>query len=65
MPPPNPSSRPGPAVNGGRSDPFFADAEGVLHGFQWTGQNTFIGQNVLSVVLAVPIYMLGRAHRRC
>ncbi|MGA3154424.1 MAG: hypothetical protein ACLPN6_05520 [Streptosporangiaceae bacterium] len=26
---------------GARRDPFFADAEGALHGFQWTGQDTF------------------------
>ena len=32
---------------GVRSDPFFADAEGALHGFQWTGIDTFAGKNVL------------------
>ncbi|MGO8961703.1 MAG: hypothetical protein ACLQFR_30680 [Streptosporangiaceae bacterium] len=25
---------------GVRSDPFFADAEGAMHGFDWTGQDT-------------------------
>ncbi|MCW3045054.1 MAG: hypothetical protein JWL57_3212, partial [Actinobacteria bacterium] len=39
---------------GMRSDPFFADAEGALHGFQWTGQDTFAGKNILSIVLEVP-----------
>ena len=44
---------------GVRSDPFFADAEGFFHGFQWTGQDTFAGKNVLSIVLEVPNDMLG------
>ena len=44
---------------GVRSDPFFADAEGALHGFQWTGQDTFAGKNVLSIALEVPNDMLG------
>jgi hypothetical protein len=44
---------------GVRSDPFFADAEGALHGFKWTGQDTFAGKNVLSVALEVPDDMLG------
>ena len=44
---------------GVRSDPFFADAEGALHGFQWTGQDTFAGKNVLSIALEVPNGMLG------
>ena len=44
---------------GVRSDPFFADAEGALHGFQWTGNDTFAGKNVLSIVLEVPDDMLG------
>ena len=44
---------------GVRSDPFFADAEGALHGFQWTGQDTFAGKNVLSIALEVPNAMLG------
>jgi hypothetical protein len=53
---------------GKRSDPFFADAEGVLHwlvegqagDFQWTGADTFAGANILSIVLEVPNDMLGR-----
>jgi hypothetical protein len=44
---------------GVRSDPFFADAEGALHGFQWTGQDTFAGKNILSMALEVPGDMLG------
>ena len=44
---------------GVRSDPFFADAEGALHGFQFTGQDTFAGKNVLSIALEVPNDMLG------
>jgi hypothetical protein len=43
---------------GVRSDPFFADAEGFFHGFQWTGQDTFAGKNVLSIALEVPNDML-------
>jgi hypothetical protein len=44
---------------GVRSDPFFADADGALHGFQWTGQDTFAGKNILSMALDVPNDMLG------
>jgi Domain of unknown function (DUF4331) len=44
---------------GVRSDPFFADAEGALHGFQWTGVDTFAGKNILSIALEVPGDMLG------
>ena len=44
---------------GERSDPFFADIEGALHGFQWTGQDDFAGKNVLSIALEVPNHMLG------
>jgi hypothetical protein len=32
---------------GVRSDPFFADGEGPFHGFQFTGRDTFAGQNIL------------------
>ena len=53
---------------GKRSDPFFADAEGVLHwlaagqagNFAWTGSDTFAGTNIFSIVLEVPNEMLGR-----
>jgi uncharacterized protein DUF4331 len=43
---------------GVHSDPFFADAEGFFHGFQWTGEDTFAGKNVLSIALEVPNDML-------
>lgn len=44
---------------GVRSEPFFADIEGALHGFQWTGHDQFAGNNVLSIALEVPDDMLG------
>ena len=44
---------------GVRSDPFFADIEGALHGFKWSGQDGFAGKNVLSIVMEVPNDMLG------
>jgi hypothetical protein len=44
---------------GVRSEPFFADVEGALHGFQWTGHDDFAGNNVLSIALEVPDDMLG------
>jgi hypothetical protein len=47
---------------GARSEPFFADIEGALHGFQWTGHDDFVKNNVLSIALEVPDDMLG-AHR--
>jgi hypothetical protein len=42
-----------------RSDPFFADGEGAFHDFQFTGDDTFAGKNVLSMALEVPNEMLG------
>src|SRR5260370_15390074 len=42
-----------------RSDPFFADVEGALHGFAWTGHDDYAGNNVDSIVLEVPDDMLG------
>ena len=42
-----------------RSDPFFADVEGALHGFVWTGHDDFSGNNVDSITLEVPGDMLG------
>jgi hypothetical protein len=42
-----------------RSDPFFADVEGALHGFAWTGHDDFAGNNVDSLVLEVPDDLLG------
>jgi hypothetical protein len=52
---------------GKRSDPFFADADGVLHwlidgkagSFEWTGTDTFASANILSIALEVPNDMLG------
>jgi Domain of unknown function (DUF4331) len=52
---------------GKRSDPFFADAEGVLHWlaagqpglFEWTGTDTFGAANILSIVVDAPNDMLG------
>lgn len=44
---------------GVRSDPFFADGEGAFHGFQFTGDDTFAGKNILSIALEVPNAMLG------
>jgi hypothetical protein len=51
----------GPArlAAGLRSDPFFADVEGALHGFAWTGHDDFAGNNVDSIALEVPDDMLG------
>ena len=53
---------------GKRSDPFFADADGVLHWlvegqngkFQWTGTDTFAGANIFSIAVEAPNDMLGR-----
>jgi hypothetical protein len=52
---------------GQRSDPFFADADGILHwlvdgatgNFQWSGKDTFAGANVFSIALEAPNDMLG------
>jgi hypothetical protein len=44
---------------GVRSEPFFADADGSFHGFQWTGQDAFANRNILSIVLEVPGALLG------
>ena len=44
---------------GTRSEPFFADVEGALHGFQWTGHDDFAGNNILSIAMEVPDDMLG------
>jgi hypothetical protein len=56
---------------GKRSDPFFADADGVLHwlvdgqqgSFQWTGTDTFAGANILAIALEAPNDLLGRGPR--
>lgn len=44
---------------GVRSDPFFADADGAFHGFQWTGRDAFADRNIQSIALEVPNGMLG------
>ncbi len=44
---------------GVRSDPFFADGEGAFHDFQFTGDDTFAGKNILSMALEVPDDVLG------
>jgi hypothetical protein len=44
---------------GVRSDPFFADGEGPFHDWQFTGEDTFAGKNILSMALEVPNDMLG------
>jgi hypothetical protein len=42
-----------------RSDPFFADADGAFHGFNWTGQDAFANRNILSIAVEAPAEMLG------
>lgn len=44
---------------GVRRDPFFADAEGAFHGFQWTGQDAFADKNVQCIAVEAPDGMLG------
>ncbi|MFE1925926.1 DUF4331 family protein [Streptomyces asoensis] len=44
---------------GVRSDPFFADAEGALHGLDWTGEDSFAGKDAQCIALQVPDDMLG------
>jgi Domain of unknown function (DUF4331) len=46
---------------GVRRDPFFADAEGSFHGFQWTGVDSFADKNIQCIALEVPDEMLGAA----
>ncbi|MEU2062478.1 DUF4331 family protein [Streptomyces sp. NPDC013455] len=42
-----------------RSDPFFADLDGIVNGFQWTGNDFGIDKNVFGIVLEVPDEELG------
>ena len=42
-----------------RSDPFFADVEGALHGLKWTGHDDFADNNVDCIALEVRSDMLG------
>jgi hypothetical protein len=44
---------------GFRSDPFFFDLIGFLHGFKFTGSDFFIDKNVFSMVLEVPNHAFG------
>ncbi len=41
-----------------RSDPFFADFEGLLNNFQWTGNDTIADKNVYSIALEFPSELL-------
>jgi hypothetical protein len=47
---------------GVRSDPWFADVDGVLNDFRFTGHDTFADRNVFGIVLEVPNASLGPAH---
>ncbi|QUH02544.1 DUF4331 family protein [Saccharopolyspora erythraea] len=42
-----------------RSDPFFADLDGIVHDFQWTGRDSMADQNVFGIVLEMPNAELG------
>jgi hypothetical protein len=44
---------------GRRSDPFFADLDGIVANFQWTGRDTMAEMNIFSIVLEVPSTDLG------
>ncbi|MEE1822751.1 DUF4331 family protein [Streptomyces sp. BE20] len=42
-----------------RSDPFFADLEGIVDNFTWTGRDAMANANVLGIALEVPDADLG------
>lgn len=42
-----------------RSDPFFADLEGIVNDFQWTGRDAMGNCNVFSIVLEISSLDLG------
>ncbi|WP_283136451.1 DUF4331 family protein [Rhizohabitans arisaemae] len=42
-----------------RSDPFFADLEGIGNDFHWTGRDALADKDVIGIVLEVPARMLG------
>lgn len=42
-----------------RSDPFFADIQGIAHDFEWTGKDSLARANVFGIVLEVPDETLG------
>ncbi|GAA2786197.1 DUF4331 family protein [Saccharopolyspora taberi] len=43
-----------------RSDPFFADLEGIGNDFRWTGNDTMADKNVFGLVLEMPDAELGQ-----
>lgn len=47
---------------GMRSDPFFADLDGIVAGFKWTGTDWGADKNVFGMVLEVPDTDLGEQH---
>ncbi|WP_329567338.1 DUF4331 family protein [Streptomyces sp. NBC_01361] len=42
-----------------RSDPFFADLDGIIHDFQWTGVDWGADKNIFGIVLEMPDTELG------
>lgn len=42
-----------------RSDPFFADLDGIVKDFQWTGVDTMANMNIFGIALEVPNADLG------
>jgi len=44
---------------GFRSDPFFFDLVGFLHGLQFTGADFFVDKNVFGIALDIPSALLG------
>ena len=40
---------------GRRSDPFFADLDGILNQFQWTGTDAMATKDVFGIALELPI----------
>ncbi|HEY6813006.1 MAG TPA: DUF4331 family protein [Propionibacteriaceae bacterium] len=44
---------------GRRSDPFFADVDGLLHNFQWTGADLFGDKDIFSIAMEMPNDVLG------
>ncbi|HEX7734778.1 MAG TPA: DUF4331 family protein [Ktedonobacteraceae bacterium] len=42
-----------------RSDPFFADLDGIVNHFKWTGVDSMADANVFGLVLEVPDELLG------
>jgi hypothetical protein len=45
---------------GFRSDPFFFDLVGFLHGFEFTGSDFFVDKNVFGIALELPNQLLGK-----